>query len=103
VLSTPSLIISPATSAATLNFGTITIADETKNNFIVPKVKITPGVSYTLKLNFKTCTEDVGSVQGMDWRYPEVFVGEKSAIFKDGKYFYRGETITREIIAPGAD
>jgi len=101
--STPSFLISPATTTGVLNFGTITIDDETKTNFSIPKIRITPGVSYTLKLNFKTCTENVGSVQGMNWNYPESFYGGVSGIWKDNVFYARGETISRTIIAPGAD
>lgn len=103
ITSNPSLVISPLTTAGVLNFGSITIDDETKANFAVPNVKITPGVSYTLKLNFKTCTEDVGSVQGLNWNYPVSYYWGQSGIYKDGRFYKRGETISQTIIAPGAD
>lgn len=103
VISNPTLVISPLNLNGSINFGTISIDDETKTNFSIPNVKLTPGVSYTLKLNFRTCTENVGSVQGMNWNYQEAFIGTSSGIWKDGIFYYRGQTISKTIIAPGAD
>lgn len=103
VTSSASFLISPNTTTGSLNFGSITIDDETKTNFTIPNIRITPGVSYTLKLNFRTCTENVGSVQGMNWNYPESNNAGISGIWKDGVFYLRGETISRTIIAPGAD
>lgn len=103
VISNPTLVISPLNINGSINFGTISIDDETKTNFSIPNVKLTPGVSYTLKLNFRTCTENVGSVQGMNWNYQEAFIGKSSGIWKDGVFYYRGQTISKTIIAPGAD
>ncbi|WP_344675687.1 hypothetical protein [Sphingobacterium kyonggiense] len=104
VSSYPSILISPTTSTVSLRFGSITIDDETKTNFIVPNIKITPGTKYILKLNFRTCTETVGNVQGMNWSYAEAFdwLG-RSGIWKDGKFYLRGETISQTITAPASD
>ena len=96
-------MISPLTNTASLNFGIISIDDETKKNLVIPNVKITPGVSYTLKLNFKTCTQPVGQVEGLDWRYPAATWFGKLGIWKDGVFYSAGSTITRNITAPGAD
>ncbi len=103
VTSNPSIMISPLTNTASLNFGIISIDDETKKNLVIPNVKITPGVSYTLKLNFKTCTQPVGQVEGLDWRYPAATWLGKLGIWKDGVFYSAGSTITRNITAPGAD
>ena len=103
VISNPTLVISPLNLNGSINFGTISIDDETKTNFSIPNVKLTPGVNYTLKLNFRTCTENVGSVEGMNWSYPAAFNGTYTGIWKDGIFYNNGQTITRTIIAPGAD
>ncbi|PKF74788.1 fimbrillin family protein [Chryseobacterium sp. PMSZPI] len=54
VYSTPTLLISPLTTTAELNIGSITIAGKTKTNIKMSNVKITPGTRYNLNLNFAT-------------------------------------------------
>jgi len=63
------IIINKAITDAVINIGTIAIDDEIKNNFTIKGIHITPGVNYNLKINFKTCTENVGGVKGLNWHY----------------------------------
>lgn len=49
--STPNLIISPATTTAAFNFGSLTINGITRSNISIPNVKINPGRKYTLTLS----------------------------------------------------
>lgn len=102
VVSTPSLLIHPATSAGTLKLGTLTIDGETKSNLTIPNVKINPGQKYDLKLNFKTCTQDVTS-NGLNWSYPAVTVNGKTGIRIDGVFHPSGTTISKSFTAPAAD
>lgn len=103
VTSFSNLLISPTTSTGTINFGSITVDDETKTNFQIPNIKILPGVKYTLKLKFQTCTENVGNVEGLNWSYPEAIYFGNKGIWKDSKFYKNGQTISQTIIAPGAD
>ncbi len=102
VVSTPSLLIHPATSTGTLKLGSLTIDGETKSNVTIPNVKINPGQKYDLKLNFKTCTQDVTS-NGLNWSYPAVVVNGKTGIRIDGVFYPSGTTISRNFNAPAAD
>lgn len=102
VVSTPSLLIHPATSNGTLKLGTLTIDGETKSNISIPNVKINPGQKYDLKLNFKTCTQDVTS-DGLNWSYPETTFRGKKGIMKDGTFYANGSTIERIFTAPVAN
>ncbi|WP_286857047.1 MULTISPECIES: hypothetical protein [Sphingobacterium] len=102
VVSTPSLLIHSATSAGTLKLGTLTIDGETKSNVTIPNVKINPGQKYDLKLNFKTCTQDVTS-NGLNWSYPAVTVNGKTGIRIDGVFHPSGTTISKSFTAPASD
>jgi len=102
VVSTPSLLIHPSTSTGTLKLGSLTIDGETKSNVTIPNVKINPGQKYDLKLNFKTCTQDVTS-NGLNWSYPAVIVNGKTGIRIDGVFYPSGTTISRSFTAPAAD
>ena len=102
VVSTPSLLIHPATSTGTLKLGSLTIDGETKSNVTIPNVNINPGQKYDLKLNFKTCTQDVTS-NGLNWSYPAVVVNGKTGIRIDGVFYPSGTTISRNFTAPAAD
>lgn len=102
VISNPSLLIHPATSNGTLMLGSLTLDDETKTNITIPNVKINPGQKYDLKLNFRTCTQNVTS-NGLDWSYPATTSGGKTGIMKDGKFYANGTTIDRNFTAPAAD
>jgi len=102
VVSTPSLLIHPSTSTGTLKLGNLTIDGETKSNVTIPNVKINPGQKYDLKLNFKTCTQDVTS-NGLNWSYPAVIVNGKTGIRIDGVFYPSGTTISRSFTAPAAD
>ncbi|MDF2477443.1 MAG: hypothetical protein K0S24_2926 [Sphingobacterium sp.] len=102
VVSTPSLLIHPATNAGTLKLGSLTIDGETKSNVTIPNVNINPGQKYDLKLNFKTCTQDVTS-DGLNWSYPAVTVGGKTGIRVDGVFYRNGTTISKNFTAPAAD
>ncbi len=102
VISNPSLLIHPTTSNGTLMLGSLTLDDETKTNITIPNVKINPGQKYDLKLNFRTCTQDVTS-SGLDWSYPATTSGGKTGIMKDGKFYANGTTIDRSFTAPAAD
>lgn len=82
VISNPSLLIHSATSNGTLMLGSLTLDDETKTNITIPNVKISPGQKYDLKLNFRTCTQNVTS-NGLDWSYPATTSGGKTGIMKD--------------------
>ncbi|QMV67663.1 fimbrillin family protein [Sphingobacterium paramultivorum] len=102
VISNPSLLIHPTTSNGTLMLGSLTLDDETKTNITIPNVKINPGQKYDLKLNFRTCTQNVTS-SGLDWSYPATTSGGKTGIMKDGKFYANGTTIDRSFTAPAAD
>jgi len=102
VISNPALLIHPTTSNGTLMLGSLTLDDETKTNITIPNVKINPGQKYDLKLNFRTCTQDVTS-SGLDWSYPATTSGGKTGIMKDGKFYANGTTIDRSFTAPAAD
>jgi len=102
VVSTPSLLIHPATNAGTLKLGSLTIDGETKSNVSIPNVKINPGQKYDLKLNFKTCTQDVTS-NGLNWSYPAVVENGKTGIKINGVFHPSGTTISQNFNAPAAD
>lgn len=102
VVSAPSLLIHPATANGTLKLGTLTIDGETKSNVSISNVKINPGQKYDLKLNFKTCTQNVTS-DGLNWSYPETTSGGKKGIMKDGIFYANGSTIERSFTAPVAN
>jgi hypothetical protein len=82
--------------------GSLTLDGETKTNITIPNVKINPGQKYDLKLNFRTCTQDVTS-NGLDWSYPATTSGGKTGIMKDGKFYANGTAIDRSFTAPAAD
>ncbi len=98
----PSLLIHPTTSNGTLMLSSLTIDDETKTNITIPNVKINPGQKYDLKLNFRTCTQDVTS-DGLNWSYPATTSNGKIGIMKDGKFYPNGTAIDRSFTAPAAD
>ncbi|WP_343559327.1 hypothetical protein [Sphingobacterium sp.] len=102
VVSTPSLLIHPATNAGTLKLGTLTIDGETKSNVSIPNVKINPGQKYDLQLNFKTCTQDV-TTNGLNWSYPVAYSNGKPGIRIDGVFYPSGTTISKSFTAPAAD
>ncbi|APU97412.1 hypothetical protein BV902_14535 [Sphingobacterium sp. B29] len=102
IISNPSLLIHPTTSNGTLMLGSLTLDGETKTNITIPNVKINPGQKYDLKLNFRTCTQDVTS-SGLNWSYPATTSGGKTGIMKDGKFYANGTTIDRNFTAPAAD
>ncbi|WP_336837794.1 hypothetical protein [Sphingobacterium siyangense] len=64
----PTLVISPNTTTASLTIGSITLDGDTKNNIVVPNIKIIPGHKYNLVLNFKACTQSVTS-DALNWNY----------------------------------
>ncbi len=102
LISNPSLLIHPTTSNGTLMLSSLTIDDETKTNITIPNVKINPGQKYDLKLNFRTCTQDVTS-DGLNWSYPATTSNGKIGIMKDGKFYPNGTAIDRSFTAPAAD
>ncbi|WP_333863329.1 hypothetical protein [Sphingobacterium sp.] len=102
VISNPALLIHPTTSNGTLMLGSLTLDDETKTDINIPNVKINPGQKYDLKLNFRTCTQDVTS-DGLNWSYPATTSGGRTGIMKDGKFYPNGTTIDRSFTAPAAD
>ncbi len=102
VISNPAILIHPTTSNGTLMLGSLTLDGETKTNITIPNVKINPGQKYDLKLNFRTCTQNVTS-SGLDWSYPATTSGGKTGIMKDGKFYANGTTIDRSFTAPAAD
>lgn len=103
VTSTPTILIHPKEDNGCLTFGSITIDEETKNNFTVGSLKITPGHKYNLNLVFRTCTRDVVGATDLNWDYPEVIRNNTKGIVKDGIFYPNGSTITKTIEAPGAD
>ncbi|MFD1771931.1 hypothetical protein [Sphingobacterium suaedae] len=101
--SQPTLLIHPTEANGKLNFGSITIDGETKTNLLISGLKITPGHKYTLNLNFKTCTQNVTSDGGLNWRYPEATYNRKQGIWFNGTFVANGGTIEKSFTAPGAD
>ncbi len=56
--STPTILISPATTTAGVMFGTLTINGITRSNVLIPNIKINPGRKYTLTLSINSsCTQ----------------------------------------------
>ena len=110
ITSTPTFLISPATTTANFNIGSITLDGETKTNISVPDIKITPGHRYNLVLKFRVCTQNVTS-DGLNWRYPEEkwevreygkWVTYKG-IIKDGIKYPNNSIITNQFLAPQAN
>ncbi|MFD1165223.1 hypothetical protein ACFQ2C_06350 [Sphingobacterium daejeonense] len=110
ITSTPTFLISPATTTANFNIGSITLDGETKTNISVPDIKITPGHRYNLVLKFRVCTQNVTS-DGLNWRYPEesweVRENRKwvtyKGIIKDGIKYPNNSIITNQYLAPQAN
>lgn len=110
ITSTPTFLISPATTTANFNIGSITLDGETKTNISVPDIKITPGHRYNLVLKFRVCTQNVTS-DGLNWRYPEesweVRENRKwvtyKGIIKDGIKYPNNSIITNQFLAPQAN
>lgn len=103
VNSVPTLLIHPTATNGSINFGSITIDEETKTNISLSNLKINPGYKYNLNLNFKTCTKDVVGATDLNWSYADVTVSGKRGIMKDGVFVPNGTAISRKITAPGAD
>lgn len=109
ITSNSTLLVHPVTNAGILNFGSITVDEETKP-LIIKNLKITPGFRYDLDLTLKTCTQDVSGANGLDWNYPEKTGdctsgnrGCKPGIIKDGIFYANGKTISKTFTAPSAD
>lgn len=109
ITSNSTLLIHPATNTGILNFGSITVDEETKP-LVIKNLKITPGFRYDLDLTLKTCTQDVSGANGLDWNYPEQkgdctsgSRGCKPGIIKDGIFYANGKTISKTFTAPSAD
>lgn len=69
ITSQPTTLIHNQTSAATLQFGSITVDGETKNNITVAGLNIKPGHRYNLILTLNTCTEAVNGLNGFNWEF----------------------------------
>jgi hypothetical protein len=103
VSSTPTLLIHPGTTNGMLNFGSITIDGETKNNVSVGGLLIVPGQRYNLNLNFKTCTENVVGGSGMNWTYPKQVQNDVNGADVNGVFYPNGSEVQTTFTAPGAD
>jgi len=104
VTSFPTLIINPASTNKTLNFGIIKIDDETKTNFSIANIKVNPGCKYNLNLNFRTCTQEVKLANdALNWRFPET--GDRKGCYdpNSNKVWKNGELLTREFTAPASN
>lgn len=113
VISNSSLLISPTTTTASFNIGSIRIDSETKTNISVPEIKITPGHKYNLIIKFRSCSEDV-TAEGMNWSYPQTtwkvwdfWTGYTtySGIYKtdENRYYKDNEVIENTFVAPQAN
>ncbi|MDR6733905.1 hypothetical protein J2X77_000750 [Sphingobacterium sp. 2149] len=102
----PTLVISPNTTTASLTIGSITLDGDTKNNIVVPNIKIIPGHKYNLVLNFKACTQSVTS-DALNWNYERATWtangNSYSGIIKDGTRYANNEVITNTFSAPQAN
>lgn len=102
----PTLVISPNTTTASLTIGSITLDGDTKNNIVVPNIKIIPGHKYNLVLNFKACTQSVTS-DALNWNYERstwtANGSSYSGIIKDGTRYANNEVITNTFSAPQAN
>src|SRR5690606_37033696 len=88
----------------TLNFGTITIDDETKTNFSIANIRVNPGCKYNLNLNFRTCTQEVKLADdALNWRYPET--GDRKGCYdpKTGEIWKNGTLLTKTLSAPASN
>lgn len=104
VTSYPTLLINPAATNKTLNFGTITIDDETKTNFSIANIRVNPGCKYNLNLNFRTCTQEVKLADdALNWRYPET--GDRKGCYdpKTGEIWKNGTLLTKTLSAPASN
>lgn len=105
ITSTPTMLINPQSTGGTLNFGSLTIAGETKENMLIENLKVVPGQRYTLILNYEVCTQDVNGAE-MSWNYPIWTKNNNdsgSGAIIDGNNTANGTVIKRDFIAPGAD
>lgn len=106
VTAIPTLVISPNTTTASLTIGSITLDGDTKNNIVVPNIKIIPGHKYNLVLNFKACTQSVTS-DALNWNYERATWTSNgnsySGIIKDGTRYANNEVITNTFSAPQAN
>ncbi|WP_294183539.1 hypothetical protein [uncultured Sphingobacterium sp.] len=102
----PTLVISPNTTTASLTIGSITLDGDTKNNIVVPNIKIIPGHKYNLILNFKACTQSVTS-DVLNWNYERstwtANGNSYTGINKDGTRYANNEVITNTFSAPQAN
>lgn len=113
ITSEPTTLVHSQTSAATLQFGSITVDGETKSNITVAGLSIKPGRRYNLILTLKTCTEAVNGLNGFNWEFEEA-TKWINLIKYSGIYFKppgsstttfkkNGEIISFEFVESGAD
>lgn len=111
ITSDSTFLLSPSTTSANFEIGSITLDGETKTNISVPNIKITPGHKYKLLLRFRVCTQNVTS-SGLNWNYAEKSWEEKvnwkwvtfyGIIDEYGNKYKNNEIITRSFSAPQAN
>lgn len=71
ISSYPTTLIHDTKSTGTLNFGSLSVDEETKTNIIIAGLTLKPGHRYNLILTLKTCTEAVNGLNGFNWEFPE--------------------------------
>ena len=103
VRSSQSLIINPETNLGTLKFGRITIDGETKDNLTINNIKIKPGGTYTLHLNFRTCTQETEWGSRYYWRHEEKRQNGIRGIEINGSFIPDNTVISKIETAPKAD
>ncbi len=103
VTSYSTLVINPTAIDKTLTFGTFTMDDETKSNYSVPNIKVTPGHKYNLVLNFRTCTQEVKIADDvLNWNYKENS-NQTGVIGPDGNTIPNGQLLTKSFTAPASN
>ncbi len=106
VISSPTLLINPATTDRTFQFGTIKIDDETKTNLSIPGIKINPGKRYNLTFNFRTCTQEATlGADNLNWDYPEL-AGQKGCVDNSTNpptQYLNGTILTKTFSAPASN
>lgn len=103
VTSHSTLVINPAATDKSLSFGTFAMDDESKTNYSVPNIKVTPGHKYNLILKFRTCTQEVKIADDvLNWNYKEN--SNQTGVIGPGNVTIpNGQLLTKSFTAPASN